>query len=379
MASGFPGQTDEELARAMLDYQIATGRGDAAARQKHFFTESPLAQAMLGPYNMVKKGMDVTRRAMQGEDFRENPGPVAELAAEIGGPGVTATAAKTALSQKMAMDPSFVGMFIGENAQLNPAQKIQLALAKKYAGDNIPDETIRQRTMWSQQVPGTKGNWAHEIADAAPSDFLNKQHMDDGLKYGVNETSVRGSLNDKAIADAYPDIGYNTYIRQDTNLPYGHGWHDPRTSTIGLSPAPVPQGMSGYRARNQDPGAVAGHEIQHAIADKEGWAGGDNPESIMPEIQHQLKQRLAAGDPKYTPEFLKQLVESATALPGDEQQRLIHRLYQRNSGEALARASQNRMGMSLAERRQSPVGPLDTGYFPEELIDVFRELKDRRP
>lgn len=86
---------------------------------------------------------------------------------------------------------------------------------------------------------------------------------------------------------------------------------------------------------------VIPHELQHAIQEKEGWAMGGSPEQMKEEALAMLRRDVASGEIPST--------EQAMAMLPMAQQNAYRRL----TGEAQARATQDRMNMNMQQRRES--------------------------
>jgi len=139
------------------------------------------------------------------------------------------------------------------------------------------------------------------------------------------------------------------------------------------------------------------HELQHAIQNKEGWARGGSPESaapfyaqkvIKPQLDDINKQIIKNGNfrdkltgTEYSDNVSKhhdlvakrQLLEDELdSLSKNEAPK--HSLYRRLTGEAQARATQDRMNMNMVQRRGSY--PLANDMLSDiplgQLIDRYR-------
>jgi hypothetical protein len=83
------------------------------------------------------------------------------------------------------------------------------------------------------------------------------------------------------------------------------------------------------------------HELQHAIQDREGWAMGGSPEQMREEALAMLRRDVASGEIPST--------EQAMAMLPMAQQNAYRRL----TGEAQARATQDRINMNMQQRRDT--------------------------
>jgi hypothetical protein len=104
------------------------------------------------------------------------------------------------------------------------------------------------------------------------------------------------------------------------------------------------------------------HELQHAIQDKEGWARGGSPDSMLAEslpshvLDYIAKNKVLAtkldnaGNHTEAQALRKKLNDIAKAEATPE---LRHKAYRRLTGEAQARATQDRLPMDAQQRRDS--------------------------
>jgi hypothetical protein len=86
---------------------------------------------------------------------------------------------------------------------------------------------------------------------------------------------------------------------------------------------------------------VIPHELQHAIQDREGWARGGSPKQMKEEALAMLRRDVASGEIPST--------EQAMAMLPMAQQNAYRRL----TGEAQARATQDRINMNMQQRRNN--------------------------
>ena len=125
--------------------------------------------------------------------------------------------------------------------------------------------------------------------------------------------------------------------------------------------------------------SVAAHELQHAIQNQEGWARGGSPKEFSnatPEMYAEKETALinkiaSTDDPVQRGNLesaLNMLRKSKDRYEGDPFQ-----AYRRLTGEAQARATQDRMNMNMQQRRESY--PLANGMFGgipiNELISKY--------
>ncbi len=87
--------------------------------------------------------------------------------------------------------------------------------------------------------------------------------------------------------------------------------------------------------------SVSLHELQHAIQNQEGWAMGGSPEQMKEEALAMLRRDVASGEIPSTEQAMSMLPMAQ------------HNAYRRLTGEAQARATQDRMNMNMQQRRES--------------------------
>jgi hypothetical protein len=107
---------------------------------------------------------------------------------------------------------------------------------------------------------------------------------------------------------------------------------------------------------------VIPHELQHAIQDREGWAMGGNSEQMKEEALAMLRRDVASGEIPST--------EQAMAMLPMAQQNAYRRL----TGEAQARATQDRINMNMQQRRDTyPLAGGKLSDIPlDQLINRYR-------
>ena len=122
------------------------------------------------------------------------------------------------------------------------------------------------------------------------------------------------------------------------------------------------------------------HEIQHAIQQREGWAKGGSPQEMGNELG-----KLKDLDGKFNTAFEQYLTTTDDIARGNAQQEMMHwkqrieplrrirgldpeEAYFRLAGEAEARATQARMNMNPAQRRE--VYPFDSYDVPVDQLIV---------
>ena len=115
-------------------------------------------------------------------------------------------------------------------------------------------------------------------------------------------------------------------------------------------------------AFSENPKSTTLHELQHAIQEKEGWARGGSPEQMKEEALAMLRRDVASGEIGST--------EQAMAMLPMAQ----NNAYRRLTGEAQARATQDRMNMNMQQRRDNyPLAGDKLSDIPlKNLINRYR-------
>jgi hypothetical protein len=261
-------------------------------------------------------------------------------------------------------------IFVGENSKTWNAANAAKALEMEKAG-------VSPQDIWmaTQTFRGPEGKLRQEISDtgAIPGQRFYSWGENKDLEQG-NSTVVRRqkALLHPELSAAYPD-----------------------TKNIGVSLRPGRQGGF-YNSSMDNIGApisaenkaadrsVMLHELQHAIQEREGFAEGGSPDTMvlaLEKIAEQKRQQAqemfrmsSANDPLDPTRIVKpgarkkglQLEKEAReldskALMAYQSEQAKFDLYQRLAGEAEARAVQKRMNMTDTQRRV---------IFPYESYDV---------
>jgi hypothetical protein len=281
--------------------------------------------------------------------------------------------------------------FIGPNSK--GWDKVAAELAAKKLDEGVDPEQV-----WQEHLIGRlpSGHLFSEISDA-PLTVRSKNFNDPYGSYGIDSNK---HTNFDEVQDLL-DEGYpEKTIHKMTGWarPQGREWmppldrpleqklieHDPLSElydfhtlkTRGrLSEAPLSSGHfnsqkneividadpdnKGMLQNTRGARSVAAHELQHAIQNKEGWPIGGSPKDFSnatPEMYAEketaLKNEiLSTNDPvqrKNLQSALNLLEATKDRYQGDP-----YLAYQRLTGEAQARATQDRLDMDMAQRRES--------------------------
>lgn len=273
--------------------------------------------------------------------------PLTEFLASVAVPSPSGLAKGAAMAA-----PAIGGIFIGKGAKTWDA--LAAAKAKELERAGLDAKSIWQQTgTWK----GPDGKWRQEISDdksfyrgskAAGSSYAEDVHLHPELY------------------KAYPATGASRV----TESPHQGGSFNPvsRQITVG----------------SKDASSTMIHEQQHQIQGLEGFAEGGSPSSMiltLKDLANQKRQKAqemfrlsSANDPLDPLRIVKpgarkkglELEKEARdldskALAAYHSEQAKFDLYQRLAGEAEARAVQQRMNLTPAQRRAT---------FPEESYDV---------
>lgn len=261
------------------------------------------------------------------------------------------------------------GMFVGKGSKTWDA--ISAAKAKELA-----DKGVDARQIWKETgtFKGPDGHWRQEIPDNTSKMTLGRVKPD---AYGAQEARVfEGAVKHGGLKRAYPELNQTTMT------------HWPDEAYRGANFNPAENTITMGQIAMKDPSRVDLHELQHVIQRKEGWAEGGNPTSAFgADIADALKKvradRSALGIDPYAIQnrvSAKYPVDAATMEKyqtwqklRDQEDGLLKSMaspedaYKRLAGEAEARATQARMNLNAAQRRE--LFPLDSYDVPlDELI-----------
>jgi hypothetical protein len=279
----------------------------------------------------------------------------------------TSTAAKlTAMAA-----PAIGGMFIGRKAKTWDALSAQRAKM-------LADMGTDPRTIWQQTGTwkGPDGKWRQEISDKPAfydPEALTELKSNTSFNYLKDTQPLGGVVEHKELYKAYPDIGdIPVHFMPAENLKGAAGSYSRKNDRLTLADIPSDQKQ------------ITLHETQHAIQQREGFAGGGNPSQMvttLEKIADQKRQKAqemfrlsSANDPLDPLRIVKPGARKkglalekeareldSKALDAYQSEQAKFDLYQRLAGEAEARAVEARMNMTPEQRRS---------MFPEESYDV---------
>jgi hypothetical protein len=255
------------------------------------------------------------------------------------------------------MTPKPLQIFIGENAKTWDKVDAVRAQAMEKKGAT-PEE------IWTETgtFRGPEGKWRQEISDQ-PSKLTLKQHEPD--VYGaIEKKTFEGALQHPELQKAYPelnDISFQHWPKEE----FRGAYYDSNANQV----------VMGQEAMKPELG-VGLHELQHAIQLKEGFARGGSPTTVLNDwyegINKELSSLVKQMDtlPEYERKFDKTKEAQYQGLRSKYDELMNQKLYNapdaedaynRLAGEAEARAVQERLNMTDAERRAK---------FPYQSYDV---------
>lgn len=233
------------------------------------------------------------------------------------------------------------GIFMGDLSKTWDKDAAGRALAMEKAGAD-------PRAIWQETgtFKGPDGKWRQEIDDSAMR--VNYAALDDvpSLSLVGDLPRAHSIIEHKQLYDAYPQTsGLWVGKQKEPGGSYNN------FSTRGGA-------LKGHIALSTDRptqlNSVAGHELQHAVQDLEGFAPGGSLNT--PAIRDEVNRIYSEALPDFggTPDQLMGMAQ--------------FNAYRRLAGEAEARAVQSRMNMTPAQRRAT--FPLDSYDVPVNSLIV---------
>jgi hypothetical protein len=237
--------------------------------------------------------------------------------------------------------------FIGPNSK--GWDKVAAELAAKKLDEGVDPEQV-----WQEHLIGRlpSGHVFSEISDKEVP-FSNPSN-EEILKYKTYKPEML--LPHDELLDLYPNM--NEYTRIAYNPDYPEGSASVLGSTVTLSPS-------------VDKSTLL-HELQHMIQFKEGWPVGTNPgqmnadvyqqirtdeyTSIPVKIQEAIKKYHSSNDgieKQKIKENIDSLRDRSREMSQQNQAAIQNELYRRHTGEAQARATQDRVNMDMEQRREN--------------------------
>lgn len=237
--------------------------------------------------------------------------------------------------------------------------------------------------VWKDHLIGRMpdGKLFSEIDDSGAKFNLNNAPLD---AYGAQEMPIYDAVSHKGLQTEYPDLSSLSALHYPSEQYRGASF-DPKDKVITF----------GHEAMNQGK-SVSLHELQHAIQNQEGWARGGSPDNppipYMDEINkireetknldidpYNLSNQINSG--WYVPQEKLNAYEKWKELKTKEDELLKKstsvtpmQAYQRLTGEAQARATQDRMNMNMQQRRDTyPLAGDKLSDIPlNQLINRYR-------
>jgi hypothetical protein len=332
------------------------------------------ADQMPNPVTMPVGGSEWIGQKMQNAGIvSENRNPVAEALASVAVPAAMNKAGRGLFAAEQraienATAPTYLrkesGMFIGPGAKTWDAKAASKAQAMAAKGAD-------PRAIWKETgtFKGPDGMWRQEIPDNEAfyrgSKAASSSYADDVMLHPKLFDSYQGLGNNKVIESQHPGGSYDSASRSITVGP-------------------------------KDSNSIMLHELQHAIQQREGWAKGGSPEMFegakkeadeLYKLFHKtykqneaeyLARTQGMGKPSeslssLSTDTIKQNMDAAYKELKAAQRQLNanydpQAMYRNLAGEAEARATQARMNMNAAQRRE--VFPLDSYDVPVDQLIV---------
>ena len=324
----------------------------------------------------------LSQQALMGnqEEMRRMVRPAMELASDAMGGGFLANGLTKA--RKGGFE---AGMFAGRQAKT--ADKAALETAQDLTAKGADKNQVWKETGWYKDVDG---QWKFEIDDSGLS-------VGDDVKGGITHGWTERDLPHPELQRAYPDLNVDSKLTVDgfSDQPTGHYQPYIDRSAEGLFDlTPELHARAADRAGVR---SVGGHELQHVVQGKEGFAHGGNTgefasgpmfDDNAKSLQAALSQEITGGISSRPAEILETVKyadpaavaaiakkhgfetadEALAFLKYQDDRRTPFGQYRRLAGEAEARNVQTRMDYTPEQRRATP--PWDTLDVPEDELIV---------
>ena len=239
------------------------------------------------------------------------------------------------------------GAAAADKAEERTARMDNLSVARKMEEEKKDAKAIKMATGWER---GADGKWRYEIPDAKIKDMKDiggghivKRYEDDMLWNGGKLSDV---VDAPELFKAYPQLK-DVRIETDAimnDMP-SNGEYNAKTNTITI-----------HADELKYMNSILNHEIQHAIQSIEGFDRGGSPRLVrgeikkrLAEVTKQIRQLRAEGKE----DEAKAIVEKNRGLYNAYQANDDYNSYKSLAGEVEARNVQERMNMTLEERRKS--------------------------
>ena len=292
--------------------------------------------------------------------------PQEDMISEALGVGGLAMAGGGAIAGRGALeyDPTVTRIFAGPKAKTANVEKLDQAISLQRQG--VSEKEILQTTGWSQ---GADGQWQFEIPDDKAEFIADPNRLPD---YKLNRAAGLGDvIRHDELFKAYPELRGVLTSTEARKQPQG-SYSRPQgrdEEQIGAM-APDPETLTD----------VLLHEIDHAVAFREGFPSGSSGSRAMGDILSEqnayLKFLSESMDkrkdelglfgymPKTNDPLLNDLYDKYNARvgrsPSDSD---VNERYMRSAGEVSARNVEARRNMTAQERLDTP---------PEATEDIPR-------
>jgi hypothetical protein len=243
-----------------------------------------------------------------------------------------------------------------------------LAKAKKLEAGGADRDEIWKETGWAND----QGDWKFEISDYL--DFDNEKGADINpssfqIIKDFGGTTQENFMGHPELYDAYP----NLKDRPIRSVKGSGGQYNARTDVVSIGDKLLSPTSGGELSNTR---SVNLHELQHAIQQREKFAGGGSPSNELAlemqragadEIRNTMN-KMDSGELPYDYDKYRKLMQEKTRIltevPDPSQQ------YKRLAGEAEARNVETRMDWTPEQRRATP--PWKSLDVPEDEL-IYRK------
>lgn len=247
----------------------------------------------------------------------------------------------------------FAGTFGGPMARTANLEKLRLA-QDMAATDLHTARDIFDQTGWFQ---GVDGNWRFEISDKG-ADLMPQQP--NPPRY----SGLEDYITHPELFAAYPELGQGSMLVRG-GLPPGAsaGFRAPQS----MNEVPT------YYVGDQTQLPHILHEMQHGVQYAEGWAPGGSPQALIndPKIQPLIADEMQRISDRFM-QSEGQPLDWSSSLGQSAYNHLLHRVYQRVSGEVEARQTEYRAGMTDAQRQAQAPWVYDTPWSEQIIRPPYR-------
>lgn len=220
------------------------------------------------------------------------------------------------LAAEMLDKGSTLAMFLGPAAKTADLKALVRAQTRTAAG--VPREQVWKEDGWFK---GPDGKWRFEIDDSSFVPSGNGRRLGDAAPH-------------PDLYAAYPEM---SRVKFKPSEHFGDASYYPRSIVR----------REAIEAHPSDASSLL-HELQHAVQRREGFARGSNP------AFEEFSIAYGGNGIKEKAQYLADALRGRDFQLQEDAARTARNAYRNSAGEVEARAVERRMGLSAAERQESP-------------------------